>query len=403
MDALEKLAALSSQMAFEADEDDAGRRPLASGCHGSRLPVKPGPQVSADDVRTAYKGHPIPITMTSAGGRRVPLLKAMLTTACERDCLYCGFRAGTDCRRLTFKPEEMAGAFQMIHQAGMVEGLFLSTGLFGGGVHTQDKLLDTAEILRNRLGYRGYLHLKIMPGAERDQIRRALELADRVSLNLEAPDQKRLSSIAPKKQLREELLLRLQWIEEIRSSEPAWRGWNGRWSSSATQFVVGAADESDVDLLALTSQLMRTAHLARTYFMAFTPVEGTPLENHPPEDPLREHRLYQASYLLRDYGFDLEDLPFDPRGHLPIERDPKSAYAEAALSEAPVELNRVDRHELLRVPGIGPRGASAILKARRTSKLRDLSDLRALGVVAERAAPYITLDGRRPARQQRLF
>jgi predicted DNA-binding helix-hairpin-helix protein len=137
--------------------------------------------------------------------------------------------------------------------------------------------------------------------------------------------------------------------------------------------------------------------------MAFKPVEGTPLENHPPEDPMREHRLYQASYLLRDYGFDLEELPFDHRGHLPIERDPKSAYAEATLSEAPVELNRADRLQLLRVPGIGPRSASSILEARRTSRLRDLSDLRAMGVVAERAAPYITLDGQRPMRQIRLF
>lgn len=403
MDPLEKLTALSCQMAFEADEAELGSRPAASGCNQSRLPLKPRSPITADDVQAAYKGHSIPITITSAGGRRVPLLKAMLTTACERDCHYCGFRAGMDWRRLTFKPEEMARAFQMIHQAGMVEGLFLSTGLFGGGAHTQDKLLDTADILRNRLGYRGYLHLKIMPGAERDQIRRAMELADRISLNLEAPDQKRLSHIAPKKELREELLLRLQWIEEIRRSEPGWRGWNGRWSSSATQFVVGAVDETDVDLLALTYQLMRTAKLARTYFMAFTPVEGTPLENHPPENPLREHRLYQASYLLRDYGFDLEDLPFDRRGHLPIGRDPKSAYAEMALSEAPVELNRADRHDLLRVPGVGPRGASAILKARRTSKLRDLSDLRAMGIVAERAAPYITLDGQRPDRQARLF
>ena len=338
------------------------------------------------------------------GGRRIPLLKTMLTTACERDCLYCPFRAGRNARRVTFRPEELARVFDGVYRRGIVDGLFLTTGMFGGGANTQNRLLDTAEILRSRMGYRGYLHLKIMPGAERGQVDRAMELADRVSVNLEAPNPERLAALAPHKGFDEELLAPLRWIDQIRRERPPQQGWRGRWPSSTTQFVVGAAPETDVELLQTTAWLLRNLHVTRSYFMAFDPVPGTPLENRPAEDPVREHRLYQAFFLLRDYGFDLEDLSFQPDGRLPLERDPKQAYAQAALSGHPIEVNRADRTELLRVPGIGPRGADAILRARRLgTHPRDLQDLHRLGVLGERAAPYITLDGRRPRYQPRLL
>jgi predicted DNA-binding helix-hairpin-helix protein len=177
----------------------------------------------------------------------------------------------------------------------------------------------------------------------------------------------------------------------------------GRQASSATQFVVGAAGESDVELLATTERLYRQAGLRRTYFSAFEPLRDTPLENHPPENPVREHRLYQASYLLRDYGFDLEELPFDADGRLPLDRDPKRAYADVHLSEAPIELNRASPQQLGRVPGIGPRSVEKILAARRTHQLRHTGQLRSLGIVAERAAPYILLDGKRPPLQQPML
>jgi predicted DNA-binding helix-hairpin-helix protein len=322
----------------------------------------------------------------------------MLTTACERDCHYCAFRAGRKMRRATFKPEEMARAFDELHRAGLVQGLFLSTGIFAGGANTQNKLLDTAEILRQRLGFRGYLHLKIMPGVERGQVERAMGLADRVSINLEAPTAGRLERLAPHKDFDRELLAPLQWMEAIRSTQPG----GGRRASSATQFVVGAAGESDVELLATTERLYRQAGLQRAYFSAFEPLPDTPLENHPAENPTREHRLYQASYLLRDYGFDLEELPFDAGGRLPLDRYPKRAFAEIHLSQAPIEVNRASPEELRRVPGIGPRSIGKLLAARRTRRLRDPGQLRALGIVAERAAPYILLDGARPPRQRSL-
>ena len=336
-------------------------------------------------------------------GKNIKLLKTLLTSACERDCYYCPFRSGRDFRRATFKPDEFASLFMNLHRAEAAEGIFLSSGVAGGGVRTQDKLLDTADILRNKLGFRGYIHLKVMPGAEKSQVERAMQLADRISVNLEAPNSERLTRLAPHKVFIEELLQPLKWVDEIRRSQPAYKGWNGRWPSTVTQYVVGGSDESDLELLTTTDWLHRNVRLGRAYFSAFSPIRDTPLENKTPTDPLREHRLYQASFLLRDYGFDLEELPFAGDGNLPLPTDPKLAWAQANLHERPLEINRAERSELMRVPGIGPKGANAILRARRIGKLRDLSVLKKLGVIAERAAPYILLDGQRAPTQMNLF
>jgi predicted DNA-binding helix-hairpin-helix protein len=408
MDDLNKLAITADAARFEA----TGESPLCGSfisqprrTHGytpSELRDRFSRRGISDHIEV--NGRKIPIQKAvMPGGRRIPLLKAMLTTACERDCYYCGFRAGSDERRFTFKPEGLAKIYHNIFQAGLLDGLFLSSGVFAGGPNTQNRILDVAEILRVKLGYRGYLHVKIMPGAERDQVMRAMQLADRVSINLEAPNSDRLSCLAPAKHFSDELLQPLGWIEEIRRSIPANRGWGCKWPSSTTQFVVGAAGESDLEILSTVSRLHQTHGLGRAYFEAFTPVQGTPLEDHPAENPLREHRLYQASYLLRDYQFDLEDLPFTRVGRLPISTDPKLAYAKGALAETPIEVNLASRTELLRVPGIGPRGADAILRSRRHGRFRYLSDLRKIGILAERAAPYITLDGHRAPQQLNLF
>ena len=337
------------------------------------------------------------------GGKRIKLLKTLLSSACERDCYYCPFRAGRDFRRATFRPGEFAALFMKLHQARAAEGIFLSSGIAAGGANTQNKILDTAEILRVRLGYRGYMHLKIMPGAERGQVERAMQLADRLSINLEAPNTQRLTRLAPHKIFLEELLLPLKWVEEIRRTQPAHQFWNGLYPSTVTQFVAGGSGESDLELLTTTDWLMKNVRLKRAYFSAFHPIPDTPLENKPAVDPLREHRLYQASYLLRDYGFDLEEMPFDQAGDLPLPTDPKLAWAQRNLAERPVEVNRAGRRELLRVPGIGLRGAGAILAARRTGKLRDLGSLRKLGIVVARAAPFLLLNGHRPARQLAMF
>jgi predicted DNA-binding helix-hairpin-helix protein len=393
---MDDLSSLAQAMRWEAD-DGAALRGSTAACGTSPLRLRNGRESSVTDGR----GRELPIYQAAGpGGRAFPLLKSMLTTACERDCLYCPFRAGRDMRRATFKPEEMALAFDELLRSGVVQGLFLSTGIFAGGANTQNKLLDTAEILRRRYDYRGYLHLKIMPGVEHGQVERAMALADRVSINLEAPNAGRLERLAPRKDFDSELLAPLQWMHSIRQAAP---GGRARRASSATQFVVGAAGESDLELLATTERLYRHAGLQRVYYSAFDPLPGTPLEHLPAETPLREHRLYQASYLMRDYGFELEEFPFDQDGRLPLDRDPKRAFADLTLAQAPVDVNRASPHELRRVPGIGLRAAEKIVSARRAHRLSDLGQLRALGILAERAAPYIVLGGRRPPIQSTMF
>jgi len=327
------------------------------------------------------------------GGRRIALLKTLLTSVCENNCNYCAFRQGRDVRRATFTPDELAQIFMQLNKAGIAEGVFLSSGIAGGGVRIQDRLIATAEILRKRYEFAGYIHLKIMPGAEKDQIEAAMQFANRVSVNLEAPSSDLLAQLAPQKIFQEGLLQELKWIEKVRRDAP------GKWPSSTTQFVVGAGTERDLDLLVMTEHLQRETHLARAYFSSFSPVPDTPLESHPPSPPIREHRLYQSSFLIRDYGFTVEELPFNDMGHLPLDCDPKLAWAKEHLTHTPVELNTVDRQELLRVPGIGPVGARRIMHERRRGQLRELSDLHKLGISPSRAAPYILLSGRRPAHQ----
>ena len=336
-------------------------------------------------------------------GQRITLLKTLLTSVCENDCLYCPFRSGRDFRRATFQPDEFAKLFMYLHHTGKVEGVFLSSGVVNGGVYTQDQLLAAAEIMRHKYNYQGYLHLKLMPGAERAQVKQAMLLADRVSVNLEAPNAQRLQQLAPKKQFAADLLQPLRWVHEIRQTQSPGLAWKGRWPSMTTQFVVGGTDESDLELLSTSETLYRQLGLARTYFSAFSPIADTPLENHLPTTPQRQRRLYQASFLLRDYGFSLEELPFRGAGNLPLDTDPKLAWAQSNLRERPIEINTASQEMLLRIPGIGPKGVSAILSARRQRRLRSLSTLSKLGIRAKNAAPFILLDGRRPAYQPTLF
>ena len=378
MDAVGKLRLLGPATRFEPAEEVTGSGRAAT-------------PVGTHDLSECIYRAVMP------GGKRIALLKTLLTSACERDCRYCPFRQGRDFQRATFGPNELAHLFMQMHQSGLVQGIFLSSAIAGGGVHTEDRLIGTAEILRHKYDFQGYLHLKIMPGAERDQIKSAMQLADRVSVNLEAPNSKRLTSLAPHKAFNQELLQRLQWVEEIRREKP------GRWPSSTTQFVVGAGEETDVELLTTTEFLYQTAGLSRTYFMAFKPVDGTPLEDRPATPPEREYRLYQASFLLRDYGFSTEDLPFGCSGNLPLDIDPKLAWARQNLMEAPIEINTASHQELLRIPGIGPKGAARIIGARHHAKLRHLSSLSKLGIATRRSAPFILLDGRRSPRQLRLW
>jgi predicted DNA-binding helix-hairpin-helix protein len=322
-------------------------------------------------------------------GKKISVVKTLMTSACEKDCYYCPTRRGRNrLRRATFKPEELADGFMAIHKKGMADGLFLSSGVIGGGTRTMEKTIAPVEILRNKHEFAGYIHLKLMPGAERAAIERALELADRVSVNLEAPNSERLAKLSGTKQFIEELLAPLRIARALMRANPKFAR-----KSMVTQFVVGGADESDREILSTTAKLYHQLELARVYYSAFHPVIDTPLENHAPTPLIREHRLYQTDFLLRQYGFTFADLIFDDAGNLPTQIDPKMMYALKHREQFPLEVNRASREELLRVPGLGPKSVNRILQTRRTYTFRGLRDLAQLGADAQRAAPFILLHG----------
>ncbi len=360
---------------------------------------------------------------TTPSGQRKAFLKVLQTSACENNCNYCAFRAGRDIRRGHLPPDELARSFDLMYRAGVVEGLFLSSGVMGTH-RTMDEMLATVELARGKYGFRGYIHLKLLPGAQAAHIERSVALADRVSANLEAPTPAALAALAPLKRMEtlvEPLRLAAEFAArnltpnpspgrrgEVGSPLPAQgRGAGGdRWGHArfglSTQFVVGPAGESDRELLATAQMLYREIRLARTYYSAFSPVTQTPLEHVAPTDPRREFRLYQADWLLRFYGFSVADLPFDAAGGLSQAVDPKLAWAEAHPERFPIEVNTAALLDLLHVPGIGPTSARAILQARRQAGLRELGDLRKLGARADRAAAFVTLAGKRPPYQPPL-
>ncbi len=387
METIDKLKTLSINMPFESAEDvPAPRNDLECRENLSRLEER------------------FPVTHARLpNGRTIPLLKTMQTSVCERDCNYCCFRSGRETPRASLTPDELADAVVKLSKAGIAKGVFLSSGITRGAIRTQDRIIATAEILRNKYHYQEYIHLKIMPGAEKEQIFRAMQLADRVSINLEGPNEASLKKLAPHKVFFDELLEPLRFIEEIRTNHPPDLAWKNHWPSSCTQFVVGAVGETDLDLLQTTSLLRSNFNISRAYYSRFTPVIHTPFENLPPLNPWREHRLYQAFYLFRDYNFDLEDLQFSQSGNLSLEKDPKLAWAENNLLMNPIEINKAEFGQLLKIPGVGPVTAKKILQIRRQTKIDDVSFLCKLGIPVDRAARFILLNGHKPAFQPGLF
>jgi len=339
-------------------------------------------------------------------GRTIPLLKVLQQSGCERNCLYCVQRcggAGAGAERpgagpgnASFSPDELARLFVDLRARRSVQGLFLSSVIRGGAVATMDRMLATVELLRRCHAFRGYIHLKIVPGCAPDQVDRAMELATRVSVNMEAPGARYLNRIAPAKDLERQILAPMRQVARAQAQ--------GRFARAGqtTQFVVGAGEETDRELAATAAMLYRTVRLARVYYSAFQPLPGTPLEGRAPAPLMREHRLYQVDFLLRKYGFTCEELPFDRKGQLSLETDPKTLWARAHPERFPVEVNTAPPEELMRVPGIGPVSAKRLAEVRGRERIRSLAALRAAGAVVAAAAPYVLLDGRRAPGERQL-
>lgn len=328
---------------------------------------------------------------TLPDGRTVLMLRILQTNACSYDCTYCVNRAGRAFKRYLLRPEELAQGFHELASRGLVYGLFLSSGVVGTD-RTQEQLITTAEILRGRYRFDGYVHLKIMPGASEDLIARAMELADRVSVNLEVPSAEHLRQLSARKDFDSELLGTMRTIGRLLGRDGI------RCKDHSTQFVVGAAGETDAQILGTVWRLTHEVRLARAYYSAFQPVPATPLEGHPGTPLRREHRLYQAEYLLRRYGFAYEEFVFDARANLSLALDPKLVWAMHHPERFPVEVNSAALEVLLRIPGIGPLSARRLIRERRRGRLNSLEDLGAVGAIARRAAPFVLLNGKAQGR-----
>jgi predicted DNA-binding helix-hairpin-helix protein len=325
-----------------------------------------------------------------------------MTNACSLNCHYCPMRRDRDMPRTLLKPEELVRIFLGARRRGWCEGLFVTTGIPGRPVKVLDDLIKALELLRERERFGGYIHGKLVPGGDAAQIARLTQLASRVSVNLEAPCGATLSQIAPEKNLDTTMgdLERVRrGVLESRAAEADGRPRDplhpGGRSGMTMQFVVGATPDSDRTILGKMSEIYAGGGVHHTHFSAFRPIRDTPMEGVRGTPAVREQRLYQAEYLLREYGFGTEEVVYGEDGNLPLTIDPKSAWALSHPERFPVEVNRASVADLLRVPGIGPTSAQRIVSERLTTRLRGLADLRKLGVVTGRAAGFLTLGGRR--------
>ncbi len=331
-------------------------------------------------------------------GKKINLMRVMFTDFCMMDCAYCPNSTYVSRQRFAFKREELASAFMELHSRGTVDGLFLSSGIAGNGSKTTQHLVETVELIRKRHGFRGYIHMKVMPGAERHLVEAAHRLGSRLSVNIETPEADLLRRISPMKDLQKDILDPMSWIDELT------RNSRGGAVGQATQFVVGAAEESDRQIYRRVDQMYTDWNLKRVYYPPFRPAWETPMEEHPPVPAARERRLYQMDWLRRVYGFATNeiDLAFDHGGFLSLEQDPKTVIAMENLDAFPMDLNAVSKDQLLRIPGIGPVSADRIIQTRRRHRIDTWRDLQTMGVVRKRAWPYVVFPGQRPPSGKQL-
>ncbi|MCM1267023.1 MAG: putative DNA modification/repair radical SAM protein [Bacteroidales bacterium] len=335
----------------------------------------------------------------AADGRCISLLKVLFTNECIYDCKYCVNRRSNDVPRASFTPEELCELTMEFYRRNYIEGLFLSSGILCSPDYTMELMCETAHRLRTLHRFQGYIHIKAIPGADPLLVRKAGYLADRMSINLEMATAEGLRTIAPNKH-RKNILAPMRQIQngitENKNELALYRhAPHFCEAGQSTQMVIGALPESDYQILSVAENLYQKFSLKRVYYSAFVnvnadkdlpaPLGGPPL--------LREHRLYQADWLLRFYDFKAEELLTADRPNFNMAIDPKADWAVRHLEQFPVEINRADYHTLLRVPGLGVKSAKRIVAARRFGNLT-FADLKKIGVVLRRALYFITCNGR---------
>lgn len=335
----------------------------------------------------------------SADGRCISLLKILFTNQCIYDCKYCINRSSNDVVRTAFTPDEVCTLTMEFYRRNYIEGLFLSSGILYSADHTMELIFQTLMKLRGEYGFRGYIHVKAIPGASAELIDRVGFLADRMSINLELPTAEGLRTLAPGK-TREKILAPMTQVRngiltEKQELIPYGRPARFVPAGQSTQMIVGATPENDFQMISVAEALYQRYQLKRVFYSAFVRVNEDRLLPALPGGPplLREHRLYQADWLLRYYGFQAGELLSPDRPNFNVLLDPKCDWAIRHLELFPVEVNRADYQTLLRVPGMGVKSVQRIVAARRSSRL-DFGDLKKMGVVLKRALYFITCSGR---------
>ena len=373
----------------------------------------PPPAPTAASVRAREEASYGICRVRRLGGGSTPILKLLLSNACAYDCAYCVNRRSANVRRASFQPEVLADTIADFRARGLIHGAFISSGVLGTPDDTMERLVWMARSLRERHGYRGYLHLKVIPGASEDLVQAAMRYASRVSVNIELPTESSLRRIAPDKSPdailhpMSAICSRLRELETardaLRAAMPGSPRSKQRAGSAAslesymaagqtTQLIVGASPESDAVILELAQHLYRSFNVRRVYYSAFRPEGTSAILPHPDAPPFgRELRLYQADMLFRWYGFEAAEL-FETQSDLDADLDPKTAWALRHPERFPVELMSAELPQLLRVPGIGPRSAQRILALRKSGNLT-FASLGKLKIRTRYAAWFISIRG----------
>ena len=336
----------------------------------------------------------------SADGRCISLLKILFTNECIYDCKYCINRSSNDVRRASFTPDEVCTLTIEFYRRNYIEGLFLSSGILHSPNYTMQLIYETLYKLRTEFHFQGYIHVKAIPGADQELIQRTGFLADRMSVNLELPTAEGLKKLAPHKN-RKNILAPMRLVQskmaENQNEVAVYRN-APRFvqAGQSTQMIIGATPETDFQIINVAESLYKKFELKRVFYSAFIHVnedEHLPARTGDGPPLLREHRLYQADWLLRYYGFEVKELLSEKNPNFNVLVDPKCNWALEHLECFPVEVNRADYHMLLRVPGIGYKSAGRIVKARRMGTL-DFTDLKKMGVVLKRALYFLTCNGK---------
>ncbi len=331
-----------------------------------------------------------PVTLPN-GGKSV-LFKTLISNVCTNDCKYCPLREQMDVRRCSLSPAETAEVFLDYYNQRRVFGLFLSSGVLGSADVTMDRLNGVARLLRKKHGFRGYIHLKIIPGASDASIEEAVSLSSAVSLNIETPGEKRLAKVSKKKRYIQDIIEPIKLISRLTG-----RGSRYQRVKQTTQFIVGAAGEPDAEIVKYMYGLYERLKMHRVYFSAYQKglgdesIAGEQADQEKPTDILmREHRLYQVDFLLRKYGFKESDIVFEKNENLSLTIDPKEAWAMRHPEAFPMNINRASRFALLRVPGLGPVTVNCILEQRKAGTIRHIEDMGKVGVRLKKAKQYLT-------------